>query len=146
MIKKPLVLTNGEIEQLQPGDSLSPGLILTNEDIIDLPVCAPVFISSANKIKHADGTTNPNVIGLLTQPTIINAQGAVQTNNKITALTTDWDLLTGQTGGLTPGAIYYLGSVGGLTIVIPTTGFLVRLGIAVNSTDFEIKISRPIKL
>jgi len=149
MIKKPLVLTAGEIEQLQPGDSLQPSpnsLQLVNNDTIDLPICTPVYIIAADAMSHADATDFPSVIGMISEVVLIGNSGTAQTDGKITALTTEWDAITGQIGGLTAGATYYLGSVGGLVPIAPTTGFLARLGIAINSTDFEIKISRPIRL
>jgi len=149
MIKKPLVLTNGEIEQLQAGDSLSSvpnSLELVNGDIADAPVCVPVYISASNTFLHAVGENFPNAIGITSEPILMAASGIVQTDGKLSALTSDWDLMTGQIGGLTPGATYYLGLAIGLTPIPPTAGFLVRVGIAVNATDLEIKISRPIKL
>lgn len=151
MIKKPLVLTNGEIEQLQSGDALFPvpnSLMLTNGDIGTIPIGGPVYISAANTMIHATAEALPNVVGLVTEAVEISIQGVVQTDGKISALTTEWDAITGDTGGLVAGATYYLGGIGGLTTTVPTTigYYLVRLGIAVNSTDLEIKISRPIKL
>lgn len=153
MIKKPLVLANGEIEQLQSGDKLSPipnVLSLENGESFDVLIGQPVVIESADTINYAIATTLPNVIGLASQAIVSGATGDVQTDGKLSATTAEWDLLTGQTGGLSPGAIYYLSNLdtGKLLIVPPETQghYLVRLGIAINSTDFEIKISRPIKL
>lgn len=149
MIKKPLVLTDGEIEQIQSGDSLLPApnsLTLSNGSSIDLPICGPVCISAADTAEVANAETLPNAIGLVGEPILMGENGAVQTDGKITATTAEWDAVTGQTGGLTPGSVYYLGAIGGLTVTPVITGYLTRLGIAVNSTDLEIKISRPIRL
>lgn len=149
MIKKPLVLTDGEIEQLQVGDSLSPvpnSLALENGDSGTIPIGNPVYISSADTFIHADGENLPDVIGLTAEEILATATGNVQVSGKLVATTAEWDAVTGQTGGLTPGGAYYLGYFGGLSAIPPASGYLTRLGIAINSTDLEIKISRPIKL
>lgn len=147
MIKKPLVLTSGEIEQLQADDSMSPvPNSLALEAGAELVICTPVYISAADIADVADSDALPNVIGIVAEFILISATGAVQTDGKLTASTGDWDARTGQTGGLTAGSVYYLDSWGTLTTTPPTSGYLTRLGIAVNATDLEIKISRPIKL
>ncbi len=149
MIKKPLVLTDGEIEQLQPSDSLLPApnsLVLANGGMVDLSICTPVYVSAADEADVADSDSLPNVIGLTAESIAMSATGAVQTDGKLTATKEEWDARTGQIGGLTPGATYYLGARGAVVSRPPITGFLTRLGIAVSLTDFEIKISRPIKL
>lgn len=149
MIKKPLVLADGEIEQLQPGDSLLPApnsLALVNGGANDLYICTPVYVSASDEVDVADSGSLPNVIGIVAESILMTASGAVQTDGKLTATTAEWDARTGQTGGLTPGATYYLGDWGDVVSTPPTAGYLTRLGIAINSTDFEIKISRPIRL
>lgn len=149
MIKKPLVLTDGEIEQLQSGDSLSPApnsLSLTNGESVIIPRCAPVFILSADTLGLGDSASLPDIIGLTADDILVGGSGVVQTDGVLSAASEEWDVATGQTGGLTPGATYYLNSPHGLTAVPVATGFLVRVGIAVNSTGLDIKISRPIRL
>lgn len=149
MIKKPLVLTDGEIEQLQPSDLLLPvpnNLVLVNNSTVDLVICTPVYVSATDAVDIAHSGSLPNVIGIVTELILIGVAGTIQTDGKITATTAEWDARTGQTGGLTPGATYFLGDWGALTATPPATGFLTRLGIATNSTDLGIKISRPIKL
>lgn len=147
MIKKPLVLTDGEIEQLQPGDLLpSVPSSLALEAAAELFICTPVYISAADTVDVAHSGTLPNVIGLVAEPITISAIGAIQTEGRLIATTAEWDGRTGETGGLTPGSTYYLGEWGALTAIPPTSGYLTRLGIAISTTDFEIKISRPIRL
>ncbi len=149
MIKKPLVLTGGEIEQLQSGDVLLPipsSLSLTNGSVVDLPPGVPAYIESANTFERATADAYPNVIGLTTEGITSSVNGIIQTDGVLTLSTAEWDAVTGDTGGLTPGATYYLATIGGLAIVAVATGYLTRIGIAVNDTDLDIKISRPIKL
>lgn len=149
MIKKPLVLTNGEIEQLQPSDllaSIPNSLSLANGGAADLYTCTPVYITGVDEVDVAHAGTLPNVIGIVAELITIGATGAVQTDGKITATTAEWDGRTGQTGGLAAGVVYYLGDWGALSATPPTSGYLTRLGIAINPTDLEIKISRPIRL
>jgi len=151
MLKKPLVLTDGEIEQLQSGDILLPVpnvLYLQNWAIITVPICSTVYIAGANGMELAEANSYPNAIGLLVSEVLQTEYGYAQTDGKLTATTAQWDVVTGESGGLTPGAVYYLSgsSAGKITTIPPTTGYLVKIGIAVNQTDLEIKISRPIKL
>lgn len=152
MIKKPLVLNNGEVEQLQPGDSLAPvpnSLVLGNSGVTPISICTPVYISGEDTADVAHKGMLPDVVGIATEEIGISPDtGIVQTDGKLTATTEAWDNRTGQNGGLTAGAAYYLGDWGAVIIDPPTTQgeYLVRLGIAINSTDFEIKISRPIRL
>jgi len=58
--------------------------------------------------------------------------------------------VTGETGGLTPGAVYYLDpdTPGNLTQTAPTTtgDFVVRVGRAISATAMEISVSQPILL
>jgi hypothetical protein len=61
-----------------------------------------------------------------------------------------WDAVTGGSGGLTPGAVYYLSATtAGRITTTPPTGdgeYVVRIGRALEATVMEVKIEPPIKL
>lgn len=154
-IKKPLVITNGQIEQLQPGDRLSGVDLFTrlNGNAGSLVIGTPVYVPAAGSVDkaRANSAATKDVLGLIADPTVATAtQGAVQSDGVLAATTAEWDAVTGQSGGLTPGAIYFLdaASAGKLTPTAPTADgeFVCRIGLATSTTELEISILTPIKL
>lgn len=154
-IRKPLVLNNGEIEQLQPGDNLGEVDILqqTNGNAGAIVIGTPVYSSAASTVDKARanvvGTTN--VIGLVSDTSIAAAgTGGILTNGVLAATTGQWDAVAGTAGGLTRDVIYYLsGATAGLLTSVPpsTVGqFVIRVGIAISTTEMLIFIERRIKL
>jgi len=156
MIKKPLVITNGLIEQLQAGDSLSStdALQLTNDNAGAVVIGSPVYVSGVDSFDKAkaDASGTKDVIGLVADaPSIgIAGTGNVLTDGRLVATTVQWDAVTGETGGLTPGGVYFLdaATAGKMTQTAPTTDgqYVSRLGTGLSTTDFEISIQTPIKL
>ncbi len=155
MIKKSLVISNGQLEQLQAGDNLASIPIIleliNGEEYSFLPG-GPAYISSANTAKYAnaDDISSKNIIAFAVAETLAAETGVFQLNGQLTLPTADWDAITGETGGLTPGAIYFLDDVdvARITKTAPTTigSYVVKVGIAISTTDFEIIIGTPIKL
>lgn len=155
-VKKPLVITNGTIEQLQAGDSLyNPDMLqLTNDNVAAVVIGAPVYITAAGHFDkaQADAVGTKDVIGLVADaPSIgIAGTGNVLTDGRLSATTGQWDAITGGSGGLTPGAVYWLdaATAGKMTSTAPTADgeFVCRLGSAISETEFEISIQTPIKL
>jgi hypothetical protein len=145
--RKPLVLVSGEIQQLQPGDTLSgpfgevDTLTLTNGDAAPHALGDVVYISAADtgKKAKADATGTKDAIAF--------AMGAI-TNGTTGAYQTD-GILSGLTG-LVTGSVYYLSAAtaGAMTVTAPSAAgqFVVRLGIAISTTELEIQIGRPITL
>lgn len=155
--RKPLVLNAGTIEQLQSGDTLDA--VVSEVDIISLTngggatanICEPAYVSAANTFQlaraNASGTTRP--IGLVKSTSIAaSASGSIQTDGVFVATTTQWDAVTGGSGGLTAGSIYWLSeaTAGRLTTTAPSSGYVVKVGQALSTTDMEISIGSPIKL
>lgn len=156
-VRKPLVLNGGQIEQLQPGDTLDA--TVSEVDLITLTnggggaavICSAAYVSAAGTFQparaNASGTTR--VIGLVKSTSVAAAaSGSIQTDGVFTATTTQWDGVTGGSGGLTAGAVYYLSeaTAGNLTATAPTSGFNLPVGIALSTTELEISIGEPIKL
>ena len=157
--RKPLVINNGQIQQIQSGDVLDAVVSevdlvsLTNNNVGSIVIGMPVYSDAADGVDksqaNAVGTTE--AIGLVKDVSIAAAaSGYIQTDGVLTATTTQWDAVAGTTGGLTAGAIYFLssGTAGELTETAPTTAgqFVLRIGKALSTTEMEISISQPIKL
>lgn len=156
---KPLVIVNGFIQQLSSSDTLDANVSevdvigLSNNQGSAIVICSPVYISGAGQIKlgQANATGTIQLVGLAKDPSIANAaNGFVQTDGSFAATTAQWDVVTGQTGGLTPGAVYFLSAAtaGRLTTVAPNTvgQFVVRVGLAISTTQMDITIQPPIGL
>jgi hypothetical protein len=159
--KKPLVMgSNGLPQQLQSSDQLAANIASTqvrtrtNANAGSIVIGAPVYKNStAEEVDkaRANAAATARVYGLVYDTTIATtATGTIATDGPLVATTTEWDAITGQTGGLTPGAMYFLdpATAGKMTTTAPTTAgqLVVKLGEAVSTTEFEISISDPILL
>lgn len=95
---------------------------------------------------NAAAADTSNVIGLARSA---NEEAPVDVTyaGPFTLTTAQWDAVTGQSGGLTPQAKYYLSptTAGHLTTTKPTAGgnFAVYLGFALSSTTLMINIGEP---
>lgn len=157
--RKPLVLVDGLVRQLPSGDTLDAAssevdvISLTNAGAGAAPIGSPVYISAANNfaLARANAGATARPIALVKDASIAaSAAGFVQTDGVLEATTAQWDTITGQTGGLTPGSVYFLSAAtaGRLTTTAPTSSgeYVVRVGIAVSSTGLEISIHPEILL
>ena len=145
--RKPVVLNNGEFEQLQAGDTLNAtvsevdAISLTNGDAGAHALGDAVYISAADTamLALADAAGTKSAVALALGAVSAAAVGNYQLDGVIVGLS-----------GLTPGAVYYLSDTvpGGMSTTPPsTTGrFVVRLGIAKSATEFLIRIERAVKL
>lgn len=154
-LRKPIVLNSGQLEQLQSEDILTPvpnSLTVINEQIDPILIGGSVYISSANSIKYAkaDLIGTKDVIGICIEDIAPSGSGTIQVDGLLTLTTEQWDLATGDMGGLTPGATYFLSDVtaGRITKVPPGVDehYVVKIGVAISTINFEILIGTPIKL
>lgn len=159
-LKKPLVLNNGEIEQLQSGDTLdapqSGGDVvsLTNDEAGPVVICTAVYIDAVTGFKKAkaDASATADAIGLVAKsPNISNgASGEVMVNGVMKATTAQWDAVTGQVGGLTFNEAYFLSpaTAGLITVTEPSTvgQYVVYLGRAISTVEMMINVERKILL
>lgn len=158
-IRKPLVVVDGQVQQLSASDTLDASVqekdmfILTNGESGASVIGTPVYVSAASTCKkaqaNASGTTE--VIGLVATTSIAAAAtGSVQSDGVLVATTTQWDAVAGTTGGLAFGTQYYLdpATAGKLTATAPTTGgqYIAPIGRALSTTDLEITIGATILL
>lgn len=154
-IKKPLVITAGQIQQLQSGDYINTEEIpqYTNGESSPIVIGTPVYVSSADTVKKAkaDAVGTKDVIGLVYDASITNGvAGGVILNNVLTATTTQWDAVAGTTGGLTAGTTYFLSpaTAGLLTETAPTAvgQYVVPVGIGLSTTEMKIVIKTIVLL
>ena len=156
--KKPLVLNaNGQIEQLQAGDTLADvggdnAIALTNANASTAVICEVVYAANtADNFDKAQANASGTVeaIGLVADTAIASsAVGSVQTGGTFTATTAQWDAVTGESGGLTPGTKYFLSeaTAGQLSTAAPSTGFIKQIGTALSATDLLLQFGPTIKL
>jgi len=151
--RKPLVITNGQIERLQSGDRLDLANSATkqNDSGNTINIATPVYVSGNNVLPaQADAQSTVRVAGLADATTANGNPIEVVADGVFTATTGEWDAVTGQTGGLTPGADYWLSATtaGELTTTAPDADgeFVQRVGHALSATELEIEVGQPIKL
>lgn len=151
-IKKPLVITAGTVEQLQPGDRIDLERTVTKTANGALPLATPVYFQLGGKAApaQADNAFKTRVRGLVLFAAADTDPVEVQVDGIFEATTGDWDAVTGQTGGLTEGETYYVDpdTPGKLTITAPTAwgDYVAPVGNALSSTELDIEIGAPIKL
>lgn len=124
---------------------------LTNAEAGAINIGQAVYSSGGGSVKKAvaNATGTKDVVGLVVDTSVnASANGNIATAGVVTATTAQWDAVTGQTGGLTAGAVYFLSAAtaGGLTSTMPATGFVCRAGRALSTTQLEINIGLPIQL
>ena len=157
---KPLVLdpTTKRLRNIKPGETLNASVL--EVDVIELSngtggalvAGTPVYISGSDAmaIARANASVTADVQGILLADTVDAATGSVQTDGKVVLTTAQWDVITGQTGGLTPGADYYLdaAAAGKLSTTPPaaTGEFVTFLGKALNAITLDLSIDRGIEL
>ena len=157
--RKPLVIVNGQIQQLQAGDTLDASasevdvVQKTNGNASSIVICTPVYVKNDGTVDKAkaDASGTVQILGLVKDVSIdAAAAGSIQTDGVLTATTAQWDAVAGTTGGLTPGTVYYLdpATAGMLTSTAPTTTgqYVVRVGLALSTTELDISTTAPIKL
>lgn len=155
--RKPLVQAGGQLQQLQSADFLDNTTLAPSSRINDnagtIVIGAPVYSKSNNHIDlaKANAASTARVSGLVLDATILTtAAGYIQTSGILTATTGQWDAVTGGSGGLTPGSVYYLNAAtaGLLTLTAPSTvgQLVVEVGVALSATEMELNFSRPILL
>lgn len=154
-VKIPLVLANdGRPEQLQSGDSISASGAATDSmtPASNMLIGNVVYCSGASAATKARANGSPQAfaVGLCQSALTSGIAGNVQLNGVLTLTTSQWDAITGQSGGLTSNATYYLDptTAGLMTSTCPTAAgqYIVITGRALSTTDFQIKISEPILL
>lgn len=129
-------------------------LSVQNETGGALVIGTPVYATGvANEVAkaQANALATAKVLGLVADVSIADsAAGNVLTDGRLSATTGQWDAVTGQVGGLTPGARYYLGAAapGMLTTTPPATDgqVVAPVGTAKSTTELEVSVGTRIVL
>jgi hypothetical protein len=122
----------------------------TNNDSVSLTIGTPVAFSSGTFVRaDRSALISSRVLGLTFDTTISPSSiGRIQTIGIMNATTVQWDFVTGQSGGLTTGSIYYLAFTPGKLTTIPPPSpsgeYIVEVGMALSSTSLKINITAPI--
>lgn len=152
MIRKPIVLVNGELQQIQSGDFVQSydAIQQTNNEVGSLLVGTPVYNDTDDTVKKAkaDSAVTKDVIGLVFNGTIApSGLGGVLLSGPLKATTGQWDAAFGTSGGLTKGARYFLSDAtagAGVSSAPSADGsYVVELGLAISTT--ELRLSSPFK-
>lgn len=128
------------------------GPSVTNAAGVIIAPGAPCYVSAANSIlrSKADASATAECDGLAMAQFAIGGTGRLRARGDMPLTTAQWDAVTGQTGGLTPGAVYYVdpATAAKLTATAPTTAtqFDTRVGRAVSTTLMRLGLQPPIGL
>lgn len=159
-LRKPLVIVAGQIQQLQAGDTLNASV--TESEVISvtngsggalaLVIGTPVYISGDDTVKKANAAAlaTANVIGLVADVSIADGDGGtVIVEGVLTATTAQWDAVTGGTGGLVAGTLYYLDATAGLLTATPLTTvgqYIAPIGVALSTVALKLDVEPTILL
>lgn len=128
-------------------------IMAANGEPVSLVIGTPVYISGENTARKgkADALETVDIVGLVKDVSVdVNAAGEIQVDSVLVATTGQWDVVTGQDGGMTPYACYYLDPVnsGRITTVVPGMEgqYGVKIGRALSPTHLLIAIKQPIRL
>jgi hypothetical protein len=141
-IKKPLVLgSDGTIQQLQSGDSLDITLP-SGGDVVLMTLAenampTSVLCSTTTGVVKADKNDDSKVrvVGFATSAGNSGDEISVRVSAQQGGFT-----------GLITGSPVFLDVGGAVTQTTPTSGFSIRLGVALSSTDILVEPAQPIKL
>lgn len=139
-----------------PGAQGPPGGVLATfleaEAGVALTAGQVVYASTAGKweLAKADSITATRAYGLVTTDVNAGFLGTVLNAGQLELTTSEWDdVIEGAgTGGLTPGAIYFLSNsaAGEITTTPVTTGFRVPVGRAITDARMAVQLEECIKL
>lgn len=113
-----------------------------------VPGQAVTSLGDAVRLARADYSTYATVIGIVVIGAGSTLPVTIAPIGPITFSTAIWDVITGQTGGLSADATYYLDTTPGqLTTTPPGIGnYLVEVGRALTSTSFSVAPTTPLLL
>lgn len=117
--------------------------VATNGEASDMVICRAVYVSGPGTVKLANANAFPttNVVGLVAEASVASsASGSIAVAGVLEATTTQWDIVTGQTGGLTSGSTYFLSAAtnGAITSTAPGSGHIVPVGVAISPTKLRL--------
>lgn len=134
--------------------SLESGVVVgfpgTNGDSVDLVPGAPVasaMYPAGVRRANATSVSRSVVLGIVTVGNTPTNAVRAQADGSVTLSTAQWDAVTGGSGGLTPGATYFLDVAAGKLTTTPPSApgtSLVSIGAALSPETFVLRILVPI--
>src|SRR5882672_9496474 len=101
-IRRPLVIVNGQIQQIQAGDTIDisgdNSLSVTNDNAGSIVIGAPVYVSANDHVDKAmaNAAATKDVFGLVKDVSIATGvAGFVQYDDIVVDTTAQWDAVTG---------------------------------------------------
>lgn len=127
------------------------GISATNGESVAISICRAVYVSGNGQVRLANANSSGTyeAVGLVGVTSIsASASGTIVVSGTLSATTGQWDAVTGQSGGLTFGAKYYLSNTnnGALTTTPPLSGYVVPVGKALSSTQMVLNFRHPLGL
>ena len=126
---------------------------MTNDNAGSIVIGQVVYVKANGNVDlaQADAAATKEALGLVHDALIATTDpGNILVDGVLTATTGQWDTVTGGSGGLTPGTIYYMSAAtaGSLTATAPTTvgQYVARIGRAISATKMDLMIMAPILL
>lgn len=132
-----------------PGPPGTPGHSAQTDDTLLAGSAVYVTGTGTWRLADASGLPGARFAGISQAAVVATFAAVVNTVGPIALTTTQWDAVTGQVGGLTPGAQYWLSTTAGqISTASPAAQgeFSVQVGKALNTTTLDITPRYPIKL
>jgi hypothetical protein len=161
-LREPLVIINGQIQQLPSGDTINgagPGGTFdgafdgTNNEGSPITIGQPVYIDADDSVKllSANSANSVKFAGLVGDASIGTGNtGNIQYTGELTANVSQWTAVGIPSGNLTAGATYYVddAATGNLTATAPTTvaSYVIPVGVSVNVTTLKLFDKTIVKL
>ena len=128
-------------------------LTQVNSNASAITIGQPVYNDGNDTVDlaRANAAGTVEVLGLVHTASIdASGPGEFISSGTLVATTAQWDTVTGDSGGLTAGTVYYLDpdTAGMLTTTGPSAAgdYVVRIGRAMSTEKMEISITQPILL
>jgi hypothetical protein len=113
------------------------------------PVVQSLLVDGVVIPGQASDVDTSSLTGLAIMPGVAGDHGLVQFQGVMNLSTSQWDVATGGSGGLTRGIRYYLSATteGGITATPPSDPgtFVVQVGVALSSQDLLVQICAPVE-
>lgn len=151
----PLVIQNGQIRELPSGASInvSPVIIqMVNSESTAITRGQPVASNASGEAQLCvyDNIAKVRVLGVVFDESVEPGETAnIAILGPVEATTDEWDALTGDTGGLSGTAKYYVGSTAGdLAVTATTTNgtFQAPVGVAMSTTKLFVQPQRILRV
>lgn len=133
------------LEAAGPSAQLALFSAPNGDSVILLPGMPLATAVAAGQVRRGDATSTAtaSILGLATTSADLTLPVVGQSDGKIELSTAQWDAVTGGSGGLVPGARYYLDVAPGMITTTPPSApgtSVTALGRALSSTDLILHI------